>query len=79
MIKYATLSSEKYLLQAMKQEHKQLRRQQAVQAFQNVFTFFVAVAMVGLVIYSYYNMPAWIETIEQTTGWQASSFSSFFK
>lgn len=79
MLNYTPLTSEKYLLQAMKQEHKQLRRQQMGQAFQNVVTFFVAVAMIGIVIYSYYNMPAWIETIEQTTGWQASSLNSFFK
>ena len=80
MMNYTPLSSEKYVLQAMKQEFKQVRRQKMHQAALNVMTFFVATAIVGLVIYAYYNMPAWIETIEQTTGWEpASSFNGLYK
>lgn len=79
MLNYTPLSSEKYLLQAMNQEYKKLRRQQVRETFQSITTFIVAAATISLVIYAYYNMPAWIEAIDKTTNWQFPSLNGFPK
>ena len=77
MLKYQPLTSEKYLLQAMKQEYKQLRIHQMKQSFVNVFTFLVLLATLALVAYSYFQMPVWIESIEQMTGWEFAEMNWF--
>ena len=63
---YETLTSEKYWNESLKKEYKQLRRQKNRETVGNIAAFFVAVAMLSLVFYTYIHMQEWIEIFRQS-------------
>ena len=63
-MKYARLSTEKYLVEAMEQEVAQIRKDKNREAVQSFFGMALYLSVFAIAFYSWFQFPQWYAMIE---------------